>query len=288
MATPEHSPSPAAQAPQLLAASGVRPPTYVAIGDSSTEGIDDPDGRGGYRGWADRLAEHIAGAHGGSVLYANLAIRGRLTGQIRAEQLGPALAMKPDIATVFAGTNDVVSKAFDADVLHRDLDHMVAELRSNGATVLTFTLPDLTQVLPIARRLEPKLRAFNEVVRRVAADQGARIVDFAAHPVAADLRLWSADRFHANAAGHERIAAGLAHALGIPGFDERWSADLPPSPGHAPLQRRVGDLRWVVAFLLPWLWRHARGRSSGDGRMPKRPRPVLLTAPAEPAASAVP
>jgi hypothetical protein len=33
---------------------------YVALGDSSTEGLDDPDGAGGYRGWADRLAEHVA------------------------------------------------------------------------------------------------------------------------------------------------------------------------------------------------------------------------------------
>jgi hypothetical protein len=34
----------------------------VAIGDSTTEGLDDPDGAGGYRGWADRLAEIIANA----------------------------------------------------------------------------------------------------------------------------------------------------------------------------------------------------------------------------------
>src|SRR6185436_10937152 len=30
---------------------------YVAIGDSSTEGLDDPRSAGGFRGWADRLAE---------------------------------------------------------------------------------------------------------------------------------------------------------------------------------------------------------------------------------------
>ena len=34
---------------------------YVALGDSSTEGLDDPDGRGGYRGWADRFAARVAG-----------------------------------------------------------------------------------------------------------------------------------------------------------------------------------------------------------------------------------
>ncbi len=49
---------------------------YVAIGDSSTEGLDHPDGQGGYRGWANRLAEQVAAAQGGSLLYANLAIRG--------------------------------------------------------------------------------------------------------------------------------------------------------------------------------------------------------------------
>lgn len=61
---------------------------YVAIGDSSTEGMNDPDGRGGYRGLADRLAEHIVREQG-SLLYANIAVRGRRTRQIRGEQLEP-------------------------------------------------------------------------------------------------------------------------------------------------------------------------------------------------------
>src|SRR5258705_6415265 len=80
---------------------------YVAIGDSSTEGIDDPDGDGGYRGWANRLAQRIADAQG-AVLYANLGIRGRLTREILDEQLAPALAMHPDLATVFSGSNDIL------------------------------------------------------------------------------------------------------------------------------------------------------------------------------------
>src|SRR4051812_39625263 len=75
---------------------------YVAIGDSSTEGMDDPDGTGGYRGWADRLAEHLA-AYQGSVEYANLAIRGRTTAQILAEQVPAAIDLAPDLVTVVAG-----------------------------------------------------------------------------------------------------------------------------------------------------------------------------------------
>lgn len=59
---------------------------YVALGDSTVEGLDDPDGRGGYRGWANRLAERIA-TEPGELLYANLAVRGRKTREVLEEQL---------------------------------------------------------------------------------------------------------------------------------------------------------------------------------------------------------
>ena len=87
---------------------------YVAIGDSSTEGLDDPDGQGGYRGWANRLAEHLAASQG-EVLYANLAVRGLSSRQIRERQLAKALSMSPDLVTFFSGTNDVVSRRFRVD-----------------------------------------------------------------------------------------------------------------------------------------------------------------------------
>src|SRR5258706_8741989 len=80
---------------------------YVAIGDSTVEGLDDPDGRGGYRGWADRLAQKLAAAQG-SVLYANLAIRGRTTRQIHREQLDAAGAMQPDQVAEVSGKKDLL------------------------------------------------------------------------------------------------------------------------------------------------------------------------------------
>jgi lysophospholipase L1-like esterase len=244
---------------------------YVAIGDSSTEGIDDPDGAGGYRGWADRLAEAVTAAQG-SLLYANLAIRGRRTREIRAQQLAPALALRPDLATLFAGTNDLVARDFDAATVAADVGAMQRALVDAGAVVLTFTLPDLAAVMPMARRLAPKLADLNARLRAVAAASGARLVDFAAHPVAGDPRLWSGDRFHANAAGHARIAAALAEALELPGSDGAWKDPLPPLPPVTRIGRALGEIEWSRRHLLPWLWRHARGRSSGDGRGPKRPR----------------
>jgi len=88
---------------------------YVALGDSSTEGLEDPGSNGRHRGWADRLALHVAQSQGTPLLYANLAIRGRKTRHLVDEQLEPALAMRPDLATVFAGTNDIIRSNFNLD-----------------------------------------------------------------------------------------------------------------------------------------------------------------------------
>ena len=69
---------------------------YVAIGDSSTEGLEDPDGQGGHVGWADRLAQHIADGQDEPLEYANLAIRGLRIHDIRVGQLNrrPGLAAR--------------------------------------------------------------------------------------------------------------------------------------------------------------------------------------------------
>ena len=248
---------------------------YVAIGDSSTEGLDDPDGAGGYRGWADRLAERIARAQG-SILYANLGIRGRSTSRIREEQLDRALAMRPDLATLFSGTNDVVSRRFDLNRVADDIEHMHRALIEAGATVLTFTLPDLTPVMPIGRFVSAKVQALNQALREISARTGTVLVDFAGHPVASDPRLWSADRLHANSAGHARIAGALAHALDLPETDTSWSEPLPELPRRSAFERLHAEAEWVGSYFLPWVWRRLQGRSSGDGVTAKRPELELV------------
>lgn len=245
---------------------------YVAIGDSSTEGLDDPDGKGGYHGWANRLAEHVARAQAPApLLYANLAIRGRSTRAIRDEQLEPALAMRPDLVTLFTGTNDVVRGKFDAAEVGRDVAFMQRRLIDNGATVIGFTLPDLSIVLPISRPIAGRVLALNEALREASASSGAILVDLASHPVGSDPRLWSVDRLHANTEGHTRIAAALAHGLGLPGTDDTWSRPFETPWSRSLTETVVAELRWQRDYFLPWVWRHMWGRSSGDGRGPKRP-----------------
>lgn len=243
---------------------------YVALGDSSTEGLDDPDGSGGYRGWADRLAERIAETSP-ELQYANLAVRGRLVKQVLEQQLEPALALRPDVATVFAGVNDLLRPKVDLATVVRDLEQVYGELRDAGATVLTITVPDPSRVMPVARRVAPRIAAYNAAVRQAAERTGALLVDVGSSPVAGDPRLWSADRLHANSLGHERIAAGLAHALGLPGTDDAWTAPLEAADPRSRRDALVAEVRWATTHLAPWLVRRLRGRSSGDGVAPKRP-----------------
>jgi lysophospholipase L1-like esterase len=250
---------------------------FVAIGDSTVEGLDDPDGNGGYRGWANRLAERIAREQG-SVLYANLAIRGRTTRQVRAEQLAPAVAMKPDLAAVVSGTNDLLRPRFDATSLRADIELMQRALVEVGATVITFTLPDLSDIMPIARMLRTRLHAMDDAIRSACVSTGAILCDLAAHPVARDLRLWSDDRLHANSAGHARIADALAWHLDLPGTNLDWAEPLPDAPPRAFGASIRAEIAWTRRHLLPWLWRHARGRSSGDGVQAKFPELTILRA----------
>ena len=96
--------------------------SYVAVGDSFTEGLDDPypDSarfpQGRYRGWADRFAEHLA-RHVREVRYANLAVRGKLLRQILTEQLPRAVELRPDLVTLCAGGNDILRPGSDPDTL---------------------------------------------------------------------------------------------------------------------------------------------------------------------------
>ena len=77
--------------------------SFVALGDSFTEGLGDPYADGPGTGWwADRFAERLAAGRPG-LRYANLAVRGKVMGEVAAEQVPLAIAMVPDLVSVAAG-----------------------------------------------------------------------------------------------------------------------------------------------------------------------------------------
>lgn len=240
----------------------------------------DPDPRsGGYRGWADRLAERLALVNP-ELGYANLAIRGRKLPQIRAEQLEPAVAMEPDLASILGGVNDILRAEVDLEARAADLEAIVAGLRDAGATVLMANYPDIGASVTLgANRFRPRIGAFNQTIAGIAERHGAVLIDLESdnvtHPA-----MWAPDRLHASSLGHERIADVAAAALGLAELDAAWIDGLPPHRPRGRPRRVAGDLAWAGRHLTPWVVRRLRGISSGDGIRPKRPE----LAPVEPPA----
>ncbi len=153
---------------------------------------------------------------------------------------------------------------------------MHAALSDQGARVVTFTMPDMARVAPMAVALRGRLQLLNTIVLESAELFGTTVVDLAEHDVASHPSLWHTDRLHGNAEGHRRIGLALAEALGCEVDD--WRAPLPEHPAR-PLARVVYDeAAWVTSHLLPWAWRHLRGQSSGDDLECKRPE-LLPVAP---------
>ena len=254
---------------------------YVALGDSQTEGLHDYDRRGELRGYADRFAEAVA-VHHPELRYANLAVRGKRTAEIRRTQLEHALRLEPDLATVVSGINDVIRPGADLEFVVSEIEQMYAALSESGCFVMSCTFP--IPVAGLTARVGPRLRALNARLREIAAPHGVQLVELEDVSMAADLRLWSADRIHLNPEGHARLGAAFAGRLaGEP--DAIWQQPLAPVRAQGALRRvtsqTAGEAAWFARFVLPKIARMLRGRSSGDGRAAKRPE---LT-PVEPAGS---
>lgn len=242
---------------------------YVALGDSFTEGVGDPDPArpNGWRGWADRLAEVLAGQTD-DFGYANLAIRGRKLPAIIAEQVEPAVALEPDLVTIHGGGNDVLRPKVDLDALATSYDEAVGRLAATGARVVVFTIADPSNS-GVMRMIRGRTAIFNEWVREIAEKHGATLVDMWR------IRGWKVeevmdeDRLHLNAVGHQSIAISVADALGV---DHGLEPLVPvTAPLLSPREQRAADLAWARTHLVPWVHRRITGRSSGDGVSPKRP-----------------
>jgi len=249
---------------------------YVAIGDSFTEGIGDPDDTGdGHRGWADRVAEVLA-SQVDDFAYANLAVRGKLIAQIVADQVEPAVALKPDLVTFSAGGNDVIRPGSDPDAVAGQFEDAVVRLGSQGAAIVIFTGID-TNFTPVFRHLRGKVAIYNENIRAIADRHDCIVADQWALKEIQDMRFFDTDRLHLNALGHHEVARMVLRALNVRNDLVPMQPDAAPNPTWR--AARGNDLVWAREHLVPWVLRRLRHQSSGDNRSAKRPEPTAVTIP---------
>ncbi|GAA4813063.1 SGNH/GDSL hydrolase family protein [Streptomyces ziwulingensis] len=237
--------------------------SYVAVGDSFTEGVGDRGPDGSWVGWADRFAVLLADRRPeGDFTYTNLAVRGRLLDRIVADQVPQAVGLAPDLVSFCAGGNDIIRPGTDPDELAERFERAVRALSAVAGTVLVTTGFD-TRGVPVLKHLRGKIATYNGHVRAVADRYGCPVLDLWSLRGFQDRRAWDADRLHLSPEGHTRVALRAGQVLGLPvpaDPDQAW----PPLPPRGALDIRRDDVQWAREYLVPWIGRRLRGQSSGD------------------------
>jgi lysophospholipase L1-like esterase len=135
-----------------------------------------------------------------------------------ASQVREALVGLVDVAVVIVGANDL-THFVPVPQAAAQLEQAVRRLREHGAEVVVVPAPDLGAVPLIPAQFRPLVRAASMDLRaaqtQVALDEGARVaqIDDIAAAFAADIGLFSPDRFHPSSRGYEVIARAVLPAV---------------------------------------------------------------------------
>jgi lysophospholipase L1-like esterase len=250
--------------------------SYVALGDSLTEGLGDFDfevSRFGC-GWADRLAEllaRVAYEAGESFKYANLALRGSSLYDILTAQLEDALQLRPDFVTIFAGSNDFMRAKKSHPEMRALLRGAIQRLHESGAHVLLVNTVNPVH-LKLFQPLAYKAKAMTDLINSVAAEYKVPVLDLFSVNEFANLEFWCDDMVHFSGHGHINIANRAARLIGLDQGFEETDFDQMERPDRRPL----AVMKWTVQHVIPYLVRRVRRRSSGDGLEPKHDSYVTL------------
>ena len=112
--------------------------------------------------------------------YANLAIRGLRMKEIWTSQFADALAMGPDLLSVFGGMNDVIAPRCDFDSIRAEYVIIFGQARHQGAMVLSFTVPDLSAINPLGVTFRDRVAKLNDIIRTEAERRDVVVMDFEA------------------------------------------------------------------------------------------------------------
>jgi lysophospholipase L1-like esterase len=245
--------------------------SYVAIGDSLSEGLGDFTfdlNRHG-NGWTDRLAGILAKEaddKGFDFEYANLAIRGANLQKIISCQLPRALALQPDLVTVMAGSNDLLTREDKLPGLRAIYREGIQSLRAAGCDVVVANTINPLH-LRVFKPLRYRAERFSEMIGDVADELGVPVLDVFGIEEFSDLLFWAQDMVHFSGYGHVAVANQAATIL-----DLSYRFAEPPRE-LGPVTRSVSEtLTWFFRDVIPFVERRIRGVTSGDGLEPKHPK----------------
>jgi lysophospholipase L1-like esterase len=211
--------------------------TIATLGDSLTEGQGDDTGLG-YTGRLKALIDPLRpGTTIVNVGHSGWTSTDLIKGQNGTpSELDTALEAHPNVACVWIGSNDLWylyeygPEPMTAEAEREDLagyeanvSRILHELVNHGAVVFIALLDDQSKrpvattpgpdgpAFPATTRTDLALmsahvRAYNDIIRRVAAENGATTVDFYGTTVFTDAATLHSDGNHPNEAGYVKIA----------------------------------------------------------------------------------
>jgi lysophospholipase L1-like esterase len=240
--------------------------SYVAIGDSLSEGLGDFTFKNTrhYNGWTDRLAGLMAqeaNDSGYEFQYANLAIRGAKLQKIIDVQLPQALRLQPDLVTVMAGSNDIMTNPGSLPALRDNLRDGIHQLLAAGCDVVVANTINPIH-LKVFKPMRHKAELFSTLIETVADEFEVPVLDVFGIREFENLSYWAEDMVHFSGQGHIRIANDAAALLGL---NYRFV-----NPELTAVSRGLIDTaRWIARDVIPFFDRKLKGVTSGDGMQPK-------------------
>ncbi|MCK8678997.1 MULTISPECIES: SGNH/GDSL hydrolase family protein [Streptomyces] len=196
-----------------------RPMTWVAAGDSITQGVLHTHGA---RGWVEHLHERIRWQLGRLTdVVVNTGVSGWRAVDVLAAHDHLIGRFAPDVLSVSLGTNDCLAGEDGLDEFRDAMRRIVAGAAPE--TRLVLHTPVLTAYSGRPRRAA--LPAYCQAVRELAEETGALLVDHEAHwrerHGTDDPIPWLDDPAHPNAAGHLAMANHTLRTLGLGELEPR-------------------------------------------------------------------
>ena len=206
--------------PRMLRAERGAPIVYVALGDSTVEGIGATSAAVNY---VARIHERLRAVYP-RARAVNLGVAGATSADVVAGQLQRAIGLAPDLVTLSIGPNDITGRVSVREY-ERHVDTIFTRLRKETAAVVVVNLlPDLA-VTPrfrndAARDVVGRLSIeFNDILARRAREHGVEVVDLygpSRAEVMARPELIASDGYHPSDLGYARWAELL-----WPGIERR-------------------------------------------------------------------
>ncbi|MBI3648596.1 MAG: SGNH/GDSL hydrolase family protein [Actinobacteria bacterium] len=205
-----------------------KPFVYAAVGASETVGI------GTTNPLTDAWPRVLWRTTLPGAIFYDFGVSGSTTADALSQQVGAALAVHPDLVTVWLNVNDLIHGVPVARY-QKELGTLIHKLRDGGAVqVLVATTPRLDSLpvylacrrsevtcplpdpsLPPPGVVRAQVRSYNSAITRVAFAEGAIIVDLgsfgdapATHP-----EYISGDGFHPSTLGAAAIAVAFAKTI---------------------------------------------------------------------------